>query len=176
MSAPHPGHEYAKTLDVLIREWPDLQIVMKALQADYVFVRRYLRTIPKTTDGRDYRTDAYVNGLYVVDTRAVRAHRYPQIDQDYLVQWRDGRTPEVSYYSGIPKQFRKIRPDIWHDIARFCAEFGHRGQYGCPEQLNHSYRDASDPSLPREEPWPKDFNDAVARAFGHAAVTSGPHQ
>ena len=38
---------------------------MKALQPHYVFVRRYLRTIPEHKDGFAYRTDAYVNGLFV---------------------------------------------------------------------------------------------------------------
>lgn len=77
MTTPPPGHEQAKPIARLIQEWPDLRNVMKALQPDYVFVRRYLRTIPKRADGTTYRTDAYVNGLYVVDTHALRQGRHP---------------------------------------------------------------------------------------------------
>lgn len=164
MNSSLSGHEGAKPLDQLIQEWPDLGTVMKALQPHYVFVLRYLRTIPKRTDGVTYRTDAYVNGLYVSDVKAVDAARYPQIDQDYLVQWRDGRMPEVSYYSGIPKRYRRVRPEIWHDITDFCAEFGHKGQYGCPDHLDHSYRDEHDPRLPQEPPWPAEFKRAITQA------------
>src|SRR2546428_806284 len=74
------GHEAAKQLDQLIREWPDLRNIMKALQPAYVFVARYLRTIPRSSDDSHYRTDAYVNGLFVVDVNAVRTGRHPQID------------------------------------------------------------------------------------------------
>lgn len=169
MGKSEPGHEKAKKLDELIREWPDLANVMKALQPHYVFVARYLRTIPKTRDGRAYRTDAYVNGLYVVDVRAVKLGRPPQIDQDYLVQWRDDRTPEVSYFSGIPKRLRRARPEIWRDITEFCPEFGHGGQYRCPD-LDHSYTDEYDPHLPQESPWPAEFAKGVAEAKRRAAL------
>ncbi|TME86821.1 MAG: hypothetical protein E6I44_12095 [Chloroflexi bacterium] len=171
MSTP-PGHEGAKQLGQLIGEWPDLRKIMKALQPHYVFVRRYLRTIPEHKDGFAYRTDAYVNGLFVADVKAVHANRYPQLDQDYLVQWRDGRAPEVSYYSGIPKRYRDVRAEIWRDIADFCTEFGHRGQYGCPDQLNHSYRDETDSRLPQEPPWPDEFARAVSIARRIAAQTA----
>jgi hypothetical protein len=164
------GHEAAKRLDQLIQNWPDLQKIVKALQPDYVFVSRYLRTIPRSPDDSHYRTDAYVNGLYVVDVKALRAKRHPQIDQDYLIQWRDNRRPEVSYFSGIPRRFRQIRPEIWHDISEFCPEFGHNGQYRCPN-LDHSYADETDPNLPQEPPWPEEFARAMSRARSLAAAS-----
>lgn len=164
MTPPPPGHAQAKLLDELIRDWPALTTIMKALSPNYVFVRRYLRTIPRRADNDTaYRTDAYVNGLYVVDVRAVHQARYPQIDQDYLVQWRDGRRLEIAYYSGIPDQYRRVRPEIWRDIAEFCPEFGHHGQYSCP-RLDHSYRDHTDPRLPSEPPWPTEFAAAMDAA------------
>jgi hypothetical protein len=170
MNSP-AGHESAKPLDQLIREWPDLRDIMKALQPDYVFVARYLRTIPRSSDNSRYRTDAYVNGLYVVDVNALRTSRHPQIDQDYLIQWRDGRTPEVSYFSGVPRRFRQIRPEIWLDIKEFCPEFGHNGQYRCPD-LDHSYSDETDPNLPQEPPWPEEFARAMSRARSLAGISA----
>lgn len=148
---------------MLIDEWPPLRVIMKALQPHYVFVRRYLRTIPKIGDTDEYRQDAFVNGLYVVDVGAVRRNDTPQIEQDYLVQWRDGRTPEVSYYSGKPESMRAVYPEIWQLIELFCPEFGAGGQYRCPK-LSHHYSGLDDPDLPQEEPWPRYFAAAMERA------------
>lgn len=161
MRGIEPGHEEAKPLELLIREWPPLRVVMKALQPRYVFVRRYLRTIPKV--GEEFRRDAFVNGLYVVDVGAVRRNDTTTIEQDYLVQWLDGRTPEVSYYSGKPKSMRAVYPEIWQRIQTFCDEFGAGGQYRCPN-LSHHYSGLGDPDLPQEEPWPRYFALAMKRA------------
>lgn len=49
-------HEAAKPLEDLVAEWPKLRDFMKALQPQYIFVRRYIRSIPRSTDGK-YRLD-----------------------------------------------------------------------------------------------------------------------
>jgi hypothetical protein len=163
MASPEAGHHAAKPIEELFEDCPDLRGVVKGLQPHYVFVGRYLRTIPRERDGATFRSDAYVNGLYVVDVTAVRWNRPPLIDQDYLVQWRDNRTLECSYYSGIPRRYRRGRPELWVDIAEFCSEFGHKGQYGCPD-VGHSYANELDPDLPQEAPWPEQFRRAMATA------------
>lgn len=155
-------HAGAKPLEMLVAEWPDLRNIVKALQPGYVFVHRYIRSVPRVGDA--YRTDAFVNGIFVVDARAVRLGRPPLIEQDFLVQWRDGRVPEVSYYSGIPRRLRSVRPEVWQNIADFCPDFGSGGQYRCPT-LDHHYSGLDDPHLPREDPWPTFFQDAMERAL-----------
>lgn len=109
-----------------------------------------------------------MNGLYVVDVEAVKRGNSVTIKQDYLVQWRDGREPEVTYFSGIPKARLSTRPDISQPIADFCGELRNDGQYGCPDHLDHHYADELDVRLPQKAPWPKEFAAAMslARASG----------
>jgi hypothetical protein len=89
------------------------------------------------------------------------------IKQDYLVQWLDGRHPELTYYTGTNPRLRRLARNLKQievrHIDKFCAEFGTNGQYGCGVVPGHWYpRSAGD--LPRERYWRLAFQFALAWA------------
>lgn len=105
---------------------------------------RFCTVVPVPPSG-----ETVLYGLFVIDKDAIRAGKHDQqVKQDFLVV--DRRSSRLSYYSGLPAG---NRPANAFDMADFCFQFGHTGDFGCRPGAycdNHHYRDENDPRLPVE--------------------------